>query len=627
MVTSSVSFSRPIEGSSARDADRYAASVSAQFNQHAATIYRRTDRMFAVLMVLQWAVAIAVATWYSPSTWNGADRSIHPHMIIAIIGGGLLASLPVAMALLLPGRSITRNVIAVSQVLFSSLLIHLSGGRIEMHFHIFGSFAFLASYRDWKVLVAPTLIVVADHMVRGIWWPESVFGIATASHWIWIEHTIWLLFEELVLLITIRQSVAEMRSLAVHTIQLEAATQTAEDANKAKSEFLASMSHELRTPLNGVIGMTELLSESKLDDRQRRFVDACQSSGKALLKLISDILDFSKIEAGHMVLEERAFDLRLLLDDIVLCMPLQLDEKRIKLSCHFQQLPPLQIVGDSHRLRQVLLNLLGNAVKFTEHGEIRFYVHPQRLNRDEVTLLFSIEDTGIGIPPDRLGSLFQSFSQVDNSISRKYGGTGLGLSISKSIVENMNGVIGVESREGVGSRFWFTATFRRAHDIREPLPKDPSKRASTKSKTSQFDSAHVSFDVTASPVAQILLADDNPSNQQLAKEIVIGCGWQCDVVDNGIDALRALDSKHYDVVLMDCQMPLLDGFMTTKEIHKRIAEGRIGSRPAIVALTGNAIQGDRQRCLDAGMDDYVSKPFDLTQLRKTVSRLLVAQHC
>ncbi|WP_372725834.1 ATP-binding protein, partial [Novipirellula sp.] len=561
--------------------------------------------MFAVLMVLQWAVAIAVACWYSPSTWNGADRSIHPHMIIAIFGGGLLASLPVAMAMLLPGRSITRNVIAVSQVLFSSLLIHLSGGRIEMHFHIFGSFAFLASYRDWKVLVAPTLIVAADHMVRGIWWPESVFGIATASHWIWIEHTIWLMFEELVLLITIRQSVAEMRCLAIHTVQLEAATQTAEDANKAKSEFLASMSHELRTPLNGVIGMTELLSESKLDDRQRRFVDACQSSGKALLKLISDILDFSKIEAGRMMLEKRPFDLRPLLDDVVLCMPLQLDEKHIKLSCHFQQLPPQQVIGDSHRLRQVLLNLLGNAVKFTEHGEVRFYVHPQRLNSDEVTLLFSIEDTGIGIPPDRLGTLFQSFSQVDNSISRKYGGTGLGLSISKSIVENMNGVIGVESREGVGSRFWFTATFKRAHDIDEPLPMPPSSSANSnsapaKSKPLQLDSGNVSFAATASPVAQILLADDNRSNQRLAKEIVIGCGWQCDVVDNGIEALRALEAKHYDVVLMDCQMPLLDGFMTTKEIHKRIAEGRIESCPAIVALTGNAIQGDRQRCLDAG---------------------------
>ncbi|WP_345685382.1 ATP-binding protein [Novipirellula caenicola] len=592
------------------------------FDQHAASIFRRTDRMFAVLMGLQWIVAIAVAIWFSPHTWDGDQRSIHPHLIIAIVGGGVLASLPVAMALVFPGRTMTRHVIAISQVLFSSLLIHLSGGRIEMHFHVFGSFAFLASYRDWKVLVAPTLIVAADHMIRGIWWPESFFGIATASHWIWIEHTVWVLFEETVLLITIRQSVREMKSLAVHTVRLEEATQKADEANKAKSEFLASMSHELRTPLNGVIGMTELLAESKLDERQRRFVHTCQSSGKMLLKLISDILDYSKIEAGCMELEQYCFDLRELLDDVVLSMPIRLDDKNIKLTCHLDELLPTRVIGDSHRLRQVLLNLLGNAIKFTDQGEIRLFVHPQRIDDAQVKLLFSVEDTGIGIPADRLGSLFESFSQVDNSISRKYGGTGLGLSISKSIVEKMGGVIGVESQEGVGSRFWFTATFPRCDETSEPNQTTKPFHHAVELEPTDLPTTTPSFASDDPSAARILLADDNHVNQQLAREIVIGCGWQCDVVDNGIDALQALTSQHYDVVLMDCRMPLMDGFSTTKEIRKRIAEGRIHSRPAIVALTANALQGDRQRCLDAGMDDYVHKPFESTQLKNAVGRLL-----
>ncbi|WP_417750133.1 ATP-binding protein [Rosistilla oblonga] len=436
----------------------------ALFDLHALAIYRRTDRMFAYLMVLQWVVAIAAAYWFSPRTWDGVQSSMHPHLLMAIFGGGLLASLPVALAWRMPGHAITRYVIAISQVLFSSLLIHITGGRIETHFHIFVSLAFLAAYRDWKVLAPATLVIIVDHVIRDIWWPESIFGVATASHWRWLEHAAWVLFEDLVLAFTIRQSIREMRALALHTVQLEQARQVAEEASCVKGQFLASMSHELRTPLNGVIGMTELLADSPLSERQRRFVNACQSSGALLLRLINDILDFSKIEAGHLELEEHPFELQQLIEDVMSGMPPRLHERDVQLICRQDDSTPLHLLGDSHRLRQVLVNLLGNALKFTERGEITLRTERQHISDDRVTLLFSIEDTGIGIPADRMDRLFQSFSQVDSSIRRKYGGSGLGLSISKAIVHAIGGEIGVESHEGLGSRFWFAVNLRRDHD-------------------------------------------------------------------------------------------------------------------------------------------------------------------
>ncbi len=545
------------------------------------------------------------------------------------------------------------------------------------------------------------------------------------------------------------------------TAELVAAKEIAEADSKAKSEFLAKMSHEIRTPMNGVIGMIDLLCSSKLDDRQERFAHVAKSSATALLGLINDILDFSKIEAGRMELCIEDMELWSTIEDAVELMSHKASEKGLELTCNIHKDVPALVRGDGDRLRQILINLVGNAIKFTDKGNVTLNVTLCETGDDQASsanVRFEIIDTGVGIPGDCMNSLFRLFSQVDSSITRKHGGTGLGLAISKRLSEMMGGQIGVQSQPGKGSTFWFTARFALlaqwqateesrpiltegkalrvlavddnainrdilheqisswgflvstassgeealdmlyaaanrgepfhlavldmnmtgmgGHDVARTI-KDSAKLKSTAlilltsmcdTETSRLDGNEFIATLTK-PVRQsqlldavvlafpsvavssrraernddkarvrrripkiinsgvrILLAEDNEINQEVAREILLGAAVGCQTVANGRLALEALQKEPFDLVLMDCQMPEMDGFAASREIRRLESSGSVfcrhGGRLPIIALTANAIKGDREACLAAGMDEYLSKPIEPNDLVEMINSML-----
>ncbi|MCM2373419.1 PAS domain S-box protein [Aporhodopirellula aestuarii] len=841
----------------------HSASVLQKLEEHYRSIHIRTDRMFAVLMILQWLGGIAVALTVSPHTWIGAKSELHPHVMMAVLGGGVLAAMPVVMAIFRPGLLSTRIVIACSQVLFSSLLIHLSGGRIETHFHVFGSLAFLAAYRDLRVLGPATLIVAVDHFVRGVWWPESVFGIATASQWRWLEHAAWVVFENTFLLIIIRQSAQEMLSMAYqatrlnealdkaeagerlfregfdqtamgmavknldgsyrlvndrycqitgysreelytkrfqdithpediplhaaamprlssgeqsnfqidkrylrkdghevwvrltlslvrdsfgrpdhliaavqdiseerlaqeqiaklslvaskarHSViiagpdgriqwvndgftnltgytpeealgqmpsellqgpdtdsetttligerlrahqtvsveilnyhksgeaywisleidpvfneagelcqyiatqadiserrlratHLERATREAESANKAKSQFLANMSHEIRTPLNGILGFTEVLLRDRdrvTDEEMDEHLNTIRRSGKHLLTLINDVLDISKIEADQLKVEAVPYSPHQVLSDTVSVLRVVAREKGIGLDYRWDSTIPNTILTDPYRLKQLLLNLVGNAIKFTNQGAVVIVARIEETGALS-ELVVEVRDTGIGIPQEKLDAVFDPFVQADDTVTRRFGGTGLGLAISRKIAEALGGSLTARSIVGQGSTFVVRVATGDLSNVGsyEPSAHLPGADVKT-SSTAPCDLNGLT----------VLIVDDGDINRRLTRLLLERGGATVRLAENGQVAVDIASQTQFDVILMDMQMPVLDGYSATTKLRER------GFKGPVIALTAHAMKGDREKCEAAGCTGYLSKPVDADQLYEVIS--------
>jgi signal transduction histidine kinase/CheY-like chemotaxis protein len=628
--------------------------AAALFEQSYHDLAVRNDRLFARLFFVEWVAAVLLAVWYTPLTYAGIHASVHVHLYTAIFLGLATISVPIGLTRLMPGAPLTRHVIAAAQMVMCGLLINLTGGRIETHFLIFAFLAFLAFYRDWRILVTASAVTAADHLLGGIVSPRSMYGVDAVSAWRWLEHSGYVVLEDVFLAssclfalherqaVSVRQAELECaqtelweahdeleqrvnaRTAELSTTnqslkeneealreseaaarrmagQLQASKEIAEAATRAKSEFLANMSHEIRTPVAAMVGFADMMLDPEQTPSDR--LDGLQTirrNAKHLLDVINEILDLSKIEAGRMTVENIETELPPLLSDVLSIMRPRALEKGLDLNLRFADKVPRTVVTDPVRAKQILMNLVGNALKFTEKGRVEIQVSPLPA---EGALQFDVVDSGIGISQEQIDKLFQPFVQADGSTTRRFGGTGLGLTISKHLAQMLGGDITVRSTVGLGSIF--SAKITGAGD--------GTGECCRVEDAMVVPQAGPTIIVTTIS-GKILLAEDGKDNQRFISAMLRKTGAEVVIADNGRIAVDMALSQKFDLILMDMQMPELDGYAATSLLRKK------GYTGPIVALTAHAMADDRAKCMQAGCTDYLVKPIDRKHLVETSSK-------